>query len=436
MKFMPFVHRLGAAATVAFFLTCSFAQEQPPPPGGGGTPPGGGPTTGGPTGPGGAGPTGPGTGLPGQGRQPTNPFPGDPNDPRQRSPFPDMGARPIFLSGKVVLDDGTPPPEPVVIERVCNGQPRPEAYTDSKGRFSFQLGQNNQMFADASVGAANDTFGDFSNNSRTPGIGGQRQISERDLMGCEIRASLPGYRSEAVPLSGRRVMDNPDIGTIILRRLGNVEGLTVSVTSAAAPKDAKKAFEKGRDHARKRKWADAQKEYEKAVALYPKYANAWVDLGMVYEAQENAEKAREAYSKALEADAKLVKPYVHMALLWARENKWQECADASDRALKLNPFDYPQAYFYNAVANLNLQKFDAAEKSAREGLKTEGGNRIPKMKHVLGIVLAQKNDVNGAMEQMKAYLKLLPESGPEVDLVKSQISQLEKFAQNQPPNQQ
>jgi hypothetical protein len=55
---------------------------------------------------------------------------------------------------------------------------------------------------------------------------------------------------------------------------------------------------------------------------------------------------------------------------------------------------------------------------------------------VLGIVLAQKNDVNGAMEQMKAYLKLLPESGPEVDLVKSQISQLEKFAQNQPPNQQ
>src|SRR6266849_5875234 len=48
--------------------------------------------------------------------------------------------RPAYLSGKVQMDDGTAPPEPVVIERVCNGSPRAEGYTDAKGRFSFQLG--------------------------------------------------------------------------------------------------------------------------------------------------------------------------------------------------------------------------------------------------------------------------------------------------------
>lgn len=64
-------------------------------------------------------------------------------------------------------------------------------------------------------------------------------------------------------------------------------------------------------------------------------------------------------------------------------------------------------------------------------MKADPQKRIPKMRQILGIVLAQKNDVNGAMEQMKGYLSLLPENAPDVAVVKSQISQLEKFAQSQ-----
>ena len=65
-----------------------------------------------------------------------------------------MQSRPVFLSGKVVMEDGTPPPDAVTIERVCGGSVRPEGYTDSKGRFSFQLGQNQGMMADASMSSA------------------------------------------------------------------------------------------------------------------------------------------------------------------------------------------------------------------------------------------------------------------------------------------
>ncbi|MFN7934620.1 MAG: tetratricopeptide repeat protein [Bryobacteraceae bacterium] len=397
---------------------------------GGGAAGGGGTTGGGSVGGGTTGGT-PG-GFPTGGTSTTTPrnpstFP----DPResQRSPFPDQMQRPLFLSGKVVLDDGTPPPEPVVIERICNGNPRPEGYTDSKGRFSFQLGQNNQVMADASVGN-NDGFGGTNQSNRSPGMGG---VSERDLMGCELRASLPGYRSEIVNLSGRRFMDNPDVGTIVLKRMANVEGLTFSATSAMAPKDAKKAYEKGRDLIKRKKLAEAQKEIEKAVQIYPKYANAWADLGMLLEAQNQTETAMKAYQSAIEADSKLVKPYVNMALISARQNppKWQEAADLSAKALRLNPYDFPQAYFYNAVANLNLKNMDEAEKSAREGVKSEAGKKIPKIHHVLGIILAQKNDISGAMPHMKNYLATLPADGPETKMVKDQIAQMEKFASNQ-----
>lgn len=343
--------------------------------------------------------------------------------------FPDTTTRPIFLSGKVVLDDGTPPPDSVVIERVCNGIARPEAYTDSKGRFSFQLGQNQAMMPDASVSSAADAgfgnAGGLSRGSTMGGMGGGRGVTERDLIGCELRANLAGYRSEVVNLSGRRVMDNPDVGTIILRRLGNVEGLTISATSALAPKDAKKAYEKGRDLAKKQKWADAQRELEKATQAYPKYAVAWYDLGRVYEQQKNVEEARNCYAKALEADAKYASPYIQIAGLQARENKWQEVADTTDRVIRMNPFDFPVAYFYNAVANLNLQKLDAAEKSALEGKKIDSRKSIPKMDHVLGIILANKQDYSGAAQYMKSYLAAAPNAS-DADLVKKQLAEVEK----------
>ncbi len=414
------------ASGIAGFASVSFGQgEQAPAPA---SPTTGVPSTG--TAPGGAPGQNPSP-FPGTNNRNQSPFP----DQNQRQTFPDQQQRPVFISGKVQLDDGTPPPDSVVIERLCNGIARPEAYTDSKGRFSFQLGQNRGMMADASVGSAADGFGGGPGGfGGAGGMGGGSRggmnpgggISERDLMGCEIRAVLAGFRSEPVNLSGRRAFDNPDVGTIILRRLANVEGTTISATSLNAPKDAKKAFEKGRDLLRKKKAADAQKEFEKAVAAYPKYAIAWYELGQLQQQDSKVEEARNSYAQALAADAKFISPYLQLAVLAAKENKWQDVADTTDRALRLNPMDFPQAFFYNSVANYNLKKIDAAEKSAREAVKLDTMHRIPKATHLLGIILAEKQDFTGAAQQMKDYLKFSP-GGQDVELVKKQLLELEKF---------
>lgn len=381
-------------------------------------------------GPASPGPTSPGTATPGR---PTSPFPGrDPQQPTigdpSRTQFPEM-QRPIFLSGKVMMEDGTPPPDSATIERVCNGQPRPEGYTDSKGGFSIQLGQNSHVMPDASVSSASDGFDSpTSMGGRRPtgggGFGGQqRVITERDLVGCELRANLAGFRSDSIQLAGRRIMDNPNVGTIVLHRLGNVEGFTTSATSMLAPKDAKKAFDKGRDAARKKKWDDAQKELEKAVAIYPKYAVAWADLGRVYEVKDDVANARKAYEQALAADSKLVTPYVQMAGIQAREAKWQEVAETTDTLIRLNPINYPIAYFYNSIANVNLQKFDAAEKSALEAKKL--APNLPKVDHVLGVIYANKNDYESAARHMKAYIAAAPNAG-DIETVKKQLAEVEK----------
>jgi tetratricopeptide (TPR) repeat protein len=422
--------RLPAYAFAALLTAfTAFAQEQGPPaepPGGGG-----GAGAGANIPPGGGGGGGFPSNTPGNVPGNTGRFPGD---NRNQTPFPDQNRqqfpemqRPIFLSGKVTMEDGSPPPESVVIERVCNGIHRAEDHTDSKGRFSIQLGQNRGLMQDASVSSATDGFGTPGLGTQSRGAGGPMGggISERDLMGCELRASLPGYQSSIVNLSGRRVMDNPDVGTIFLKKLGNVEGTTISITSQLAPKDARKAYEKGRELASKKRIADARKEFEKAVAVYPKYAVAWNDLGLIMLAQSEKDKARDAFAKALEADNKFIKPYLQLALLSAGEQKWQDVADTTGRIIRLNPVDFPEAFFYNAVANYNLQKFDDAEKSAAEAVKLDLRHRLPKAQHVLGVLMAMREDFQGAAENMRGYLKYAPQA-TDADMVKNQLTEIEK----------
>jgi hypothetical protein len=374
----------------------------------------------------------PNTGLPGNNPNNTNPnYPNNTNtNPNtQRTPFPDQ-TRPIFLSGRVMLDDGTPPPEPVTIVKVCNGNGRAQGYTDSKGRFSFQLNQTQAIMQDADVsggGLGGGNSRGMGTSSSSPGMSGGGMNGSMGLAGCEIKASLPGFRSDSVNLAARNTFDNPDVGTIILHRMANVEGRTISAVSLMAPKDAKKAFEKGRELLKKEKDAEAEKEFDKAVQLYPKYSTAWFQLGLLKEKQNDAAGARKDYAQALAADPKFLNPYHQLAGISMKEKNWQETADTTKRLIDLDPVDFPDAYFYNAVSNYYLKNFDEAEKSAREAQKLDTANHIPQTSQVLGAVLVEKQDYAGAAEQLKKYLTFL-KPGEEADKMKNQLMELEKVA--------
>jgi tetratricopeptide (TPR) repeat protein len=309
----------------------------------------------------------------------------------------------MYLSGKVILEDGTPPSDPATIQLNCGTRVRSVGYTDTN-RGSFSIDINNQMsmaaLSDASQGSFDRSAGTsggsgFGNPMNTqPGMqpAAGDPFGDRSLMGCDLQAALPGFRSDVIHLGNRRSMDNPDVGVITLHRLANVEGLTISATSALAPKDAKKALDKGREQLKKGKWDDAQRSFEKAVELYPKYAAAWFELGRMQEEQKNLVAARGSFNQALTADSKFVSPYLELAVLAANEKKWEDVASNTDRLLSLNPVDFPQAYLFNSLANYYLKNFDAAEKTAREGITHDKVHKYPKMNQVLGVLLAQKQD--------------------------------------------
>jgi tetratricopeptide (TPR) repeat protein len=259
------------------------------------------------------------------------------------------------------------------------------------------------------------------------GMGGMnnRGISEHELMGCEIRAQLPGFRSTIVQLAGRRALDNPDVGTIILQRLAKVDGFTFSATTGMAPKNAKKAYEKAQKAVKKKKLDEAEAEYRKAVAEYPKYAVAWYELGRLLEFKKANEEAKQAFDMAIQADAKYINPYGHLARLAAMEKKWDDAASNSMKLFKLNPYVAPEAYFVSAVAHLNLQQLDVAEEHTREAMKRDEKQQNPKIVHLLAVILAQKQDIPGAAEQLRAYVKMAP-NAPDIETLKQQLADMEK----------
>lgn len=350
--------------------------------------------------------------------QPTNP------QPTQQVP--------IFISGQVLREDGTPPPTGTVIERVCSGQTHAEGYTDSKGYFAIQLFQrNNGVLQDAS---------DYG-TGRPPGMGGGGQMGgsgerggmstgmlsqDRMLMGCDLRARAPGYRSQTVSLASRRPMDPPDIGTILLHQNAPTEGSTVSAVSLAAPKDAQKDYAKAMEALKKNKLDEARKQFSKAVESYPKYAAAWQELGRLQAASGDPDSARKSFETAIGADPKFVLPYLELAMLDLQAHKWPELVDLTEKAVKLDPFDSPQAFYFNAVANYYLKNLDAAEKSAREADRLDTRHQLVQNHHLLGVLLAQHGDYAGAAEQFRAYLALAP-SAADAATVQKQLDQVDKL---------
>ena len=364
-----------------------------------------------------------------QGR-PGRPTTGGTSTGRRTTPtFPSASGTPrsTFVTGRVALDDGTPVTDSVAIQTNCRGQLRTRGYSDSKGYFSIELSSNNSALAASS---------DASESMSTPMRGNVSRSATNEWQYCQLQANLPGYTSRQLELASRlQDMGPNDVGTITLHRMEQVEGFTISATSAAAPSKAKKDYEKGLDQAKKGKFEEAQHKFESAVAAYPNYAVAWVELGRVQNEQHAADAARASFEHAIAADSKFVTPYQELARLALAEKNWAQLDAITDKLLELNPISFPEIWFYNAAANYYLQRLPDCEKSARQGIHVDAQHHVPKLEYLLAAVLSDKHNYQEAAEHMRNFVRLLP-PGAENDAAQKQAEKLEQLSAKAEPPQQ
>jgi tetratricopeptide (TPR) repeat protein len=352
------------------------------------------------------------------------------------------------LTGRVVLNDGGAPPGRVAVESFCNGVSYVSAQTDRKGDFSFRVGPAaNPVLQSASVGREDGSFGrprgigggapaaqsddapaSASTQNDAPAAAAGRRLAGADpLRNCELRFQLAGYLTDPIPLAGRQPADGPDLGLIVMRPLVAAAGDTVSVTSLGAPAAARKAFERGMKQLREHKPAAARQSLGKAVGIYPKFAAAWCELGILEADQRRYGEAQRAFAAAAASDSRFVEPRVRLAALQAREFKWAALVDTTAQLLKLDGNHQAHAYYLNAVAHYNTGNPQAAEKSARAAEQLDLNHEFPRSCYLLGTILAERGEFQEAAEALRRYLSFAP-GAPDAAAARAQLARLERTA--------
>jgi TolA-binding protein len=331
----------------------------------------------------------------------------------------------IVLSGAVTINDGSPPPTSVLVRRTCKGSTESESWTDSQGRYSFKVTGSRTA---AGPGDASQAAARPADLSRPFGSAIQYTNPVTSaLRDCEMTAVLAGYRSDSITLAVRSTMDDTRIPTIVLYPLSRADVLAVSATSGMAPKNARKAYEKGLAAIKARDWDAAGRELTRAVKDYPRFAVAWFELGAALEKKGDTAGAVLAWQEAVKADSRYLLPYEKLAAYADRKEQWDDAAKYSSAWIQLDPDDFPAAYLVNAIAKARLKRLDEAERAARAGLLIDQNRRMPRLSYVLGLILAEKHQYAEAVKQFSDYLRYMPDA-KDAGIVREQISKLDQAA--------
>jgi len=197
----------------------------------------------------------------------------------------------------------------------------------------------------------------------------------------------------------------------------------VSTSQLQVPDKAYSEFQEGCSNVSGKKLQKAQQHLEKAVQIDPQYVVAWVLLGQVQKDQQKADDAANSCEKAMNLDSKYLPSYLCLADLSARANKWDKVAALTDQVIGFHPLKSPGAYYYNALANLNLHQLDAAEKSGLQATQ-DGPVEQKALAHwTLARIYEEKGDRGAEATQLREFLKLQPHAdiAPQVNRILKQI---------------
>lgn len=298
------------------------------------------------------------------------------------------------IRGSVILSDGSAPRQLVSIYCDCGGAQTLVAIADAKGVFSFNRG-------------ALDVIG----NGKP----------------CALRAFLEGYGSETRAIASSDSKSERKFDKLRLQPLSeNPAGLTAP-SDDQAPKGAKRDYEHALEEAAKGELGNAISQLTKATSAYPQYASAWLSLGIVQLNRGDKPGAEKSWREAVRADGQFALPLIRLAELEAEKGRWRESVEHSAKAIAINATAFPDAYALNAVGNVSLQNLEAAEKSAREGLKLDAEHQYPELEYALGIVLYAKTDTETATKFLRAYLSHSP-NGPNAEGARNELAQMEQSA--------
>ncbi len=299
----------------------------------------------------------------------------------------------IYVRGKVVMEDGSPPGKSVGIWRQCSDYPYPDLVStaDKNGAYTWSMPV--------------DTV-----SSRT----------------CTLHAVLDAYESSNLDITEINSFSDPNLAALVLAPKGTNSEIEIFTADLRVPLGTASAWNRAAGAVRAGNWAEAERQLRAVLKTAPKFAQGWNALGLACERLRKSEEARDAYQRAIELDPKLLGGYVSLARMTLELRDWEGSAKAAAGLIKADTRQhFPEAYLDQAIARSHLQDLDGAEASAREAIRLDKRMQLPRAEYVLGVILEAKRDYTVAGEHMSKYLEREPRAA-DAEAVRAQIASLGK----------
>ena len=191
----------------------------------------------------------------------------------------------------------------------------------------------------------------------------------------------------------------------------------------------KAAFEAGVMLSNEGKHDEAIAKFNEVIALAPKCAECYSNIGAVHTRKKEYDKAEEAYKKAIELSPNNAEAYNGLATVYNAQKKFDQAAEASAQAQKLSASapgggaPSGSTVFNQGVIAWNAGKIAEAKKSFEEAVRIDP--KLADAHYWLGMANLNEGKMPDAAKSFEEYLKLAP-TGQYAETAKGILSQIKK----------
>lgn len=129
--------------------------------------------------------------------------------------------------------------------------------------------------------------------------------------------------------------------------------------TSKAESNAEPYYNRGLDYLRKSQYDEAIIELNKAIEIYPRYANAYSDRGYAYMQKRQFDRAISDFTKTLDINPQHHYAHTNRGLAYFKKSQYDKAISEFNKAIEINP-KIGETYYYRGLAYFNIGKNDRA----------------------------------------------------------------------------
>jgi len=197
---------------------------------------------------------------------------------------------------------------------------------------------------------------------------------------------------------------------------------TIGVADLSIPDKARKEFAKAGALITKENWQKAEEHLNKAVTLYPAFAAAYNNLGVVYARLGDRDREREALQHAVRLNEHFAPALTNLGRMAVVDRNLPEAESLLSKATAVDPDDVQTLVLLAKVQLLN-QHFEGAIASCRK-VHSLNHSSLAMVHYIAARALESLHHLAEAASELRTYLNEQP-SGPGAEAARKEMAVLE-----------